>query len=183
MSELAKVAECAREMRRMSSSSDASSASGTEALKEAKRVFGVCLNIARIRLDRLRKSPLGKQLGACWCASECSRERTSCCVSVCVEATVELDLLLRLHHLARQLGDADTPAAIERALITERLASHSRCEHSLRHESLEQKLYRRLNWALDTRDWHSLREAIEHSLEVKYALPRLALLCSFFWLC
>ena len=103
-----------------------------------------------------------------------SAPRVACCSlvsfaleSLCVEPTVELDLLLRIHHLARELGDADTPAAIERALISERLAS--RCDHSLRHVSLEQKLYQRLNWAFDNRDWQSLREAIEQSLEVKCA--------------
>ena len=112
--------------------------------------------------------------------------RVACCSlvslaleSLCVEPTVELDLLLRMHHLARELGDADTPAAIERALIAERLAAHSRSEHSLRHVSLEQKLYRRLSWALDNRDWHSLREAIEQSLDAKYATHALLLTALF----
>lgn len=86
MSELEKTAECARELRRLGLTSSSNAYSGTSLVPgpgpgpvpvaadaaqqvQAKRVFRLCLNLARNRLERLRKSPLGKQLGEFECES------------------------------------------------------------------------------------------------------------------
>lgn len=84
MSELEKTAECARELRRLGLASSSNAYSGTSLVPgpgpvpvaadaaqqvQAKRVFRLCLNLARNRLERLRKSPLGKQLGEFECES------------------------------------------------------------------------------------------------------------------